>query len=285
MAVLKYSKALQLDRFLDFDKISEDTVRLSKTELSGELYGYEITLKGVFEYWVWDPYYKDDKGVDGKVRSITLEQSGKTALSVTGLNQDFMNLDHATARFGVDDGIRLLLLGNDTIDGSAARDVLDGHAGHDVLRGNGGHDALGGGVGNDQLIGGAGNDALSGAAGNDRLVGGAGTDRLAGGAGVDHFVFQKVADSAGYKTRDVISDFSAADVIDLRTIDADTARAGNQGFRFIDGREFSDRAGELRDEDGVLHGDVNGDGRADFFIQVLRASGARVDLVWDDILC
>ena len=60
-------------------------------------------------------------------------------------------------------------------------------------------------------------------------------------------------------------------MIDLSGIDAKKG-AGNQSFKYIGGKHFHDVKGELH----VLHktgfflveGDINGDGRADFQIEV-----------------
>ena len=73
-------------------------------------------------------------------------------------------------------------------------------------------------------------------------------------------------DSTPDALRDVIQDFSESDndLIDLSRIDADTAKSGNQAFKFIGGNEFSHVAGELRFASGILSGDRNGDGIADF---------------------
>lgn len=183
--------------------------------------------------------------------------------------------------------------GNDTLFGGAGKDVLYGGAGKDVLYGGTGndelyggeandelyggtgHDKLQGGAGHDKLYGGTGNDVLEGGSGNDRLAGGAGADLLSGGAGKDVFIFAAVTDST-VKTsgRDTILDFNgkAGDRIDLSGIDANGKAGGNQAFSFIGADEFSGKAGELRFEkaasDTFIYGDVDGDGNADFAIQV-----------------
>jgi serralysin len=52
----------------------------------------------------------------------------------------------------------------------------------------------------------------------------------------------------------------------LAGIDADTTQDENQAFDYINGAAFSSVAGELRFEGGILEGDVDGDGAADFQI-------------------
>jgi Ca2+-binding RTX toxin-like protein len=181
--------------------------------------------------------------------------------------------------------------GNDLLTGAAGNDTLDGDAGVDRLYGNQGDDALWGRIGNDQLFGGLGNDTLDGDAGADRLygdhggdelwgrdgndqlfggagrdtiVGGGGNDVISGGADGDMFCFLAIGQRA---ETDRITDFQRGlDLINLRWIDADSARPGDQAFH------WTDRA--VRNDPGCLwlvenargtrvNFDVNGDGRAD----------------------
>ncbi|MDX2287651.1 MAG: choice-of-anchor I family protein [Hyphomicrobiaceae bacterium] len=163
-------------------------------------------------------------------------------------------------------------IGNDRGDGGIGNDVLRGEAGNDTLFGGSGNDVMVGGTGNDRLDGGAGNDLLLGEAGSDVLTGGTGRDVMSGGSQRDIFDFNSIFDSRG-ALRDRITDFQRlVDDIDLRTIDANTRQGGDQRFAFIGDDTFSGRAGELhyvRTGSGVrVEGDVNGDGRADFAIDV-----------------
>ncbi|MEO6226061.1 MAG: hypothetical protein ABIO80_09475 [Sphingomicrobium sp.] len=93
-----------------------------------------------------------------------------------------------------------------------------------------------GDAGANHLYGLGGNDSLSGLAGNDILEGGSGFDFLWGGAGNDIFVAEnsasKVQTKVGALSMDVVFDFSAGDKIDLRGIDANSAKAGEQAFNF-----------------------------------------------------
>ena len=57
-------------------------------------------------------------------------------------------------------------------------------------------------------------------------------------------------------------------MIDLSAIDAKPSVAGNQQFTFIGSNAFYGRSGELRYADGILSGDVNGDGQTDFQIAI-----------------
>ncbi len=127
------------------------------------------------------------------------------------------------------------------------------------------------------VTGAAGADTLNGDTGNDTLIGGGGADLVTGGVGADRFVFAP-GDIAIGATRDRIGDFSDAqnDRIDLSLIDANSGLAGDQAFSFIGTAAFGARAGELRvatNGSGLtLSGDTNGDGVADFSIELLSVS-------------
>jgi hypothetical protein len=130
---------------------------------------------------------------------------------------------------------------------------------------------------NDTLVGFGGNDAATGGAGADSLTGGLGQDVLTGGADADVFKFSSTLDSPrGFFKRDVITDFAhLTDHIDLIDIDAGAKTVGNQAFHFI-GQHH--KAGELHfvkqnfagtaHDITIISGDVNGDGKADFQIEL-----------------
>lgn len=150
------------------------------------------------------------------------------------------------------------------------------------------------------ILAGAGNDTLTGTGnGLEIFVGGLGRDVMQGGdryygapffgehIGADRFDFRTVADSAVGAERDLVLNFTAndgtgatSDRIHLGLIDANAARAGNQAFSFIGAADFSGTAGELRVSalDGTDHllvaADTNGDGLADFEIEVQTEFGA-----------
>ena len=156
-------------------------------------------------------------------------------------------------------------IGNDSLDGGRNADTLDGGAGDDILIG---------GIGNDILNGGENNDSLDGGGNDDTLYGGAGKDVMSGGGGKDTFVFRNVSESTS-AARDTITDFtSGLDKMDLSAIDANTNinAGGDQAFNFIGASSFHKIAGELNYVNGVLSGDTNGDGLADF--QVLISNKA-----------
>lgn len=185
----------------------------------------------------------------------------------------------------------------DLVYGTAAANEMNGAGGGDFLRGFGGNDHLVGGdgdddldagTGNDLVEGGAGLDGLSGEAGDDTLRGGddadilgggLGKDRLSGGSGADDFAYVSIGESTVGAKRDVITDFSQADgdKINLLGIDANTTTGGDQAFDLTDDQSgagpFTHLAGQLhfKYEKGntIVEGDVNGDGKADFQIELI----------------
>ncbi|WGS22833.1 MULTISPECIES: M10 family metallopeptidase C-terminal domain-containing protein [unclassified Bradyrhizobium] len=125
------------------------------------------------------------------------------------------------------------------------------------------------------LVGGAGNDTMIGGAGADRLVAGSGVDTMTGGGGADTFVFATGDVTAASGTHDLITDFvSGLDHIDLSGIDAISTTSVHDAFRFIGLSGFDHTAGELDYSynsslgETVLQGDTNGDGIADFAIDL-----------------
>ena len=138
-----------------------------------------------------------------------------------------------------------------------------------------------GNAGNNKLNGLGGNDTINGGARNDVLIGGLGKDTMTGGAGADDFDFNSVAEIGRGGTRDIIRDFvHLVDDIDLSTIDANGAAAGNAAFSFLAprGAAFTGAAGELRwfqlnlagvlNDKTIIEGDTNGNRVADFQIQL-----------------
>lgn len=98
-----------------------------------------------------------------------------------------------------------------------------------------------------------------------------GRDVSWGDSGKDRFDFNAISESKpGSSNRDQINDLkrSQDDKIDLSNIDANTKNGGNQKFNFIGDKKFSKTPGELRFDNKIVQGDVNGDGKADFEIRV-----------------
>jgi hypothetical protein len=128
--------------------------------------------------------------------------------------------------------------------------------------------------GADTITSAGGADIVDGGAGNDIITGGLGADILTGGTGADRFTYNAVAETQVGAGRDVITDFSRAeaDKISLNAIDANVNQGGNQNFTFIGAGAFTGIAGQLRFEqvggNTFVSGDVNGDGIADFQIEL-----------------
>lgn len=178
--------------------------------------------------------------------------------------------------------------GHDRLHGNNGDDDLNGDSGNDRLMGGNGLDDLDGGTGNDRLVGGNGDDDLNGGAGDDILIGGPGNDEFTGGTGADtmtggpgksEYKYAAGDTGVGPGLRDIITDFNPDDLtgddIDLRLIDANTSTAIDDVFAFVGNAAFTvGVAGELRYEiDAVnnwtlVQGDTNGDGVADFEIQL-----------------
>lgn len=100
-------------------------------------------------------------------------------------------------------------------------------------------------------------------------------------AGADTFDFNTWIDSLVGSSRDVVSDFSSAqgDKVDLLDVDANTSTLGNKAFSYIGSAAFT-AAGQLRFAGNVLAGDVDGNGVADFEIQLTGVTALTVsDLV------
>ena len=128
----------------------------------------------------------------------------------------------------------------------------------------------------DNAIGGSGNDTIIGNAIANVLKGGAGVDILTGGGGADTFVFAAGDSSPAVGQHDRITDFTPGyDHIDLSSIDANSNTVAKEGFHFIGAAAFDGVPGRLNySYDAsrnvtVLAGDTNGDGVADFAIDLV----------------
>jgi protocadherin Fat 4 len=144
-------------------------------------------------------------------------------------------------------------------------------------------DSIRGLAGNDKISAGGGNDIIKGGAGNDRLEGGLGADKMFGNAGADKFVFRTILDSTTTSSDTIVGfKHSQADKIDLHLIDANSGVAGNQAFTYIGGQAFSgSTAGQLRFDiaSHKVQADIDGDGQADFAINVNVAHLVKGDFV------
>jgi len=127
------------------------------------------------------------------------------------------------------------------------------------------------------FVGGEGDETLIGGDGADVFNGGGDTDLFAGLGGADRYLFATIEDIGPdpftILKGDRIEDLEAQDVIDLRAIDANQAKAGNQAFRLVD--VFTNKAGQGvisydPDEDiSLLTLDVDGDGEGDGWVRMV----------------
>jgi Ca2+-binding RTX toxin-like protein len=199
-------------------------------------------------------------GTDGKdVIDVTVAGttvSGRGDWDVVRSTVDFLMSD---------DVERLELIGTAAIDGigSAGADIILGNDAANVIRLGAGDDRSFGRLGDDILDGGRGDDQIDGGGGDDLIFGGLGADTLRGRSGEDRFAFASASDSTR-DAADLILDFeSGIDRLDLSRIDADATREGDQAFGWR-----SSGPGALSFRDGTLSGDVDGDGRADLWIEL-----------------
>ncbi len=200
-----------------------------------------------------------------------------------------------TITYGADSGRILLDLQSD-VSGSGFAVFYDGGASSgdtftsiegatgdvhaDNLRGDSNANMFSGGASSDRLYGRAGDDILYGDGGADALYGNTGADYMVGGGGAvrDRFIYFNMTETGvGSGNRDRIDDFqSGTDRIEISRFDADTTQGFKQGFDFVGSAGFSSTAGELRYQvsgsSAIVQGDVDGDGSADFEIELLNVS-------------
>ncbi|KQT97360.1 calcium-binding protein [Rhizobium sp. Leaf453] len=282
---------------IDADKYDEQ-VDLSVAALSGG--GFAVTYTS-------DSIDADDRGIAAETYGRGTGAADTMRVDPTGMLSGLAGNDHL-----IGDTRNNFLSGdsgNDGLSGMEGNDVLRGGSGADRLSGSSGRDTatydnaargvtanlsdssantndakgdvfvsienLKGSSHDDRLIGDSGANRLDGGSGDDILLGGGGYDNLYGGSGRDVFVFKFGSDVGTTRSAtDIIFDFSRADddIINLRSMDADVTRGGNQAFSFVGSGGYSGEAGELRyvreSSDTYIYGDRNGDGRTDFVIRL-----------------
>jgi Ca2+-binding RTX toxin-like protein len=258
--------------------------------------GYEITAAGMttprqaFEIWRGSPAHEalmanrgawaDQEwraiGIGFDVRPGDGPYAGRIAHVWLGAARDDRGPPAVRGTSGADEVEATRF--SDIVHGRGSGDDILGLGGNDRLSGGNGNDRLGGGSGDDRLLGGKGNDRLFGYKGDDRLqggggadllVGGTGRDVLSGGAGPDVYRFSWLSEAGFGSRRDVITNFDrGSDTLDLTAMNADSTREGNEAFRFLGGANYTGRAGQLRVQGGTVAGDVDGDERSDFQIEI-----------------
>ncbi|PVE26440.1 hypothetical protein DC522_01365 [Microvirga sp. KLBC 81] len=209
--------------------------------------------------------------------------------------------------------------GRDTLTGGAGADTISGGAGIDTISyvgsdarvsinlstgtGSGGHATgdrlsdiervvgsryndviVGNGLSN-TLQGGGGHDWLSGGSGTDVLEGGIGRDTLSGGSGADIFVLRNIADSGiGETRRDLITDFTPADVLDLRSISSRFALTGDFTGKGGPQLHYYHTTSSNGTRITVVEGDLNADRKADFQIALKGHIALSADNILGDLL-
>ena len=229
-------------------------------------------------YMVGPPPAPQELMTDGNDNEVSFFQNNGTLVGGKGADYIRAGIEFCTLLGEQGNDILIGSADGDHISGGLGHDTIDGAGGEDVLFGDAGNDDMSGGNDRDDLYGGTGNDHLDGGAGTDFLYGGGGKDFLTGGSEKDLFIFLLLSDSKSGTNRDVIADFSQVgdhDLIALSPIDAKKGGADN-AFKFIGSHAFHHKAGELHylQKNGyqIVEGDVNGDGKADFQIEVHGAS-------------
>ncbi len=142
--------------------------------------------------------------------------------------------------------------------------IFDARAHAINLTGTAGSDSYVGTKFNDTLAGLNGDDVLKGGMGADKITGGLGHDVLTGGGGADVFIYTSAAEAGTGNARDRITDFTAGvDHINVHAFMAGGHFIGSGAFVAGDGPQLRFTAGN-----GLVQGDVTGDGVADFSIRL-----------------
>lgn len=256
---------------------------------AGSVSTIDLSTTGLHSFTDFDDA-NDRISIIGDSDAETFTGTGFTDILVSGGGADTLEagLGNDTYELGANTNAGLTVTdagGTDTVTSTATRSLANAQLleiekltllGGGSINGTGNSlaNTITGNNGRNTLDGGGRNDVLNGGLGVDRLIGNTGADTLTGGGSNDLFMLRTFRESTVAATgRDTIEDFSRAqrDKVHLSSIDADTRARGDQAFEFIGTRKFSKDAGELRFEkkggDTFAHGDINGDGRADFSIK------------------
>ena len=124
---------------------------------------------------------------------------------------------------------------------------------------------------NNKITGNNNKNNLKGQNGKDKIYGRGAKDILTGGAKADQFIYKSITDSGTTNaTRDIITDFSVIDKINLSKIDANELKNGNQEFEFIGSKPFTE-IGQVRfgKGNGFLSMNTDNDSKADMQINLL----------------
>ncbi|HMN86341.1 MAG TPA: hypothetical protein PKA74_10185, partial [Bauldia sp.] len=187
--------------------------------------------------------------------------AGPAAFSVNGGKLALTNHGKILGDVYDDVGLRTTVRNDGIIEGTT---VLGG--GNDSFNGSGGVQG--------RVYGGTGTDTLVGGSKGDWLDGGSDRDVLTGGGGADRFHFTQSSHSAPGATRDFITDFSRGqkdriDIGDMAPFNfvfrgkQDFTGGGTPSVKYTQ----VNKAGTAKDRT-IVHGDANGDGVADFQIEL-----------------
>ena len=145
--------------------------------------------------------------------------------------------------------------------------------GNDIVFGNSSANYISTGAGNDRLYGFNGNDVLIGSSGVDYYYGGVGSDILNSGndGDIDRFFYKAANESTkAISGRDQISGFEdGTDIIDLTLMNLADLDFAGMNTNFTPDGQAEARALDLG-EKWVIEIDVNGDGKADMAIDVIK---------------
>ena len=204
--------------------------------------------------------------MNGGLGTDTFRVDGSGPLTLNGFNAASQSIE-----IWAGNGQTLFGNGNANVFNLAG---LTSMTGLPFVDGGAGNDTLTGSKFVDHLLGGDGNDTMSAGAGIDELEGGLGRDTMTGGADGDRFDFDNVKEIGKKKgLLDLIVDWGDGDTIDLSSIDANGAKKGDKDFKFLkkEGAAFK-KAGQVgfdqKKGNTFVQGDINGDGKADFKLQV-----------------
>lgn len=171
--------------------------------------------------------------------------------------------------------------GSDVISGYSGNDRISGGEGDDIIYGDAGNDNISGDEGDDSIYGGDGNDVIKGNEGDDILRGDIGSDNLSGGSGKDVFHYYKIDDSM-FNSPDKIIDFeTGSDTIDISAL----SQIKGNTIEIKQVNHFSNQKNEM-----IVHYnqsenltnlmlDCDGDGKADFLIEIIGEINPIADIV------
>lgn len=160
-------------------------------------------------------------------------------------------------------------------------DAILGGQEDDVISGTEKGETIYGGNGNDHISGDKGDDSIYGDDGNDVINGNEGGDNLSGGSGKDVFLYYQIDDSM-FDSPDKIIDFeTGSDTIDisaLSKIKGNTIEIKQVNHFFNQKNEMIVHYNQSENLTSLML-DYNGDGKADFLIEIIGEINPIADIV------